>query len=105
MCCWSDRKEKKMKRYQSFKDLVKDASQFCLVWRDVQGKPVTVLELIDSMDKNADLQPPQAYMLSEEGAIGATDRWEYAVTWILVPMEDGEEKDAILQKLETYLKS
>lgn len=93
-----------MKRYQSFTEIVQDASDLCLVWRDLQGKTVTILELMDSMEKNPDLEPPKAYMLSEEGAIGATDRYEYSTGWILFPMEEGPEKEACLERLRSYFK-
>ena len=93
-----------MRRYQSFGDIVNDATDLCLVWRDVQGKPVTVIDLMDALDSNADLVPPKSYMLSEEGAIGVTDAYEYAIGWILFPMEDSEEKEACLQKMRAHFK-
>ncbi|MBR4456186.1 MAG: zinc ribbon domain-containing protein [Solobacterium sp.] len=92
-----------MKRFQSFAELVKEAGSLCSVWVNIEGKPVTILELVDAMDKNPDLEAPKAYVLSEEGAIGATDQYEYSVAWFCVPMEDGPEKTKIMKRLEAAL--
>lgn len=93
-----------MKRFQSYAELVTEASKLCNVWHDIEGKPVTILELVDSAGKNPDLIYPQSYVLSEEGAIGAADRYEYTAAWILVPMEDCEEKEILTEKITAYFR-
>ena len=92
-----------MKRFQSFEEAVRCAAEQCAVWRDNQGKAVTVLALIDSIEKNPDLTAPASYMVSEEGALGTTDQYEYRTAWILYPMEDGPEKEKYLREIQQMI--
>ena len=75
-----------------------------LIWRKTNdGTPCNFLNIFytaQEMDAKKTPEDTYYYMVSAEGAIGITPRYEYMVKWLFIPMEDGPEKDAALDKLK-----
>ena len=75
----------------------------CQVWRLVNSDDVfTMIELFN-FAKDWDVQHPpkegEFYLVSIEGAIGLCCYVEYMVKWLFTPMEQGAERDALLQEM------
>ena len=75
-----------------------------VVWRKTNdGTPVNFLNIFytaQEMDAKKTPEDTYYYMVSAEGAIGITPKYEYMVKWLFIPMEPGPEKDAALDKLK-----
>lgn len=80
------------------------AMQRCQVWRLAKtGDVFTLIELFEfakAYDTEHPLSEGQFYRTTVEGAIGLCLEVEYLTKWLFIPMEPGEERDALLQELK-----
>lgn len=95
-----------MNRYKTMTDAVKDASGKCSNWLMLNSEVVmgkTDMEfLAKTMDEaltkgNASLD----FMSSKEGAIGLTEKYEFATEWLFVPQMNGDE---LIRQMEETLR-
>lgn len=89
--------------YQYLTLAVADAMTRCPVWRIADGEDCfTAPELIrfaKQQDEEAPLQAPEFYKVTSEGAIGKSPGLEFLTKWILIPLEPGEKRDALLAQM------
>lgn len=80
------------------------AMQRCQVWRLAKtGKVFTLVDLFEfakAYDTEHPLSEGQFYRTTVEGAIGLCLEVEYLTKWLFIPMEPGEERDALLLELK-----
>lgn len=87
---------------------VAKAMDKCVVWRTMDGENVftmdDLLAFAKQQDEEAPLEDPEFYMVTSEGAIGKSPGVEYLTNWLLVPLEAGEKRDAIIAQMKEQLK-
>lgn len=86
------------------------AYQTCHVWRYTKDKtPCSVLDIFEVAKHYDEENPrqegdPSFFYVSLEGAIGfCPSGLEYEIGWLFIPMEPGEERDAIEAKVKETL--
>ncbi len=81
----------------------------CMVWREMETeKPYSAMELLEfaqRVDQEHPLDGHKFYMVTTDGAIGISPGLEWLTTWMFVPMEDCQERDFILRKMQEDLQS
>ena len=89
--------------YPTLTQAVVRAMHSCLVWRMAEKDVIVTMESLFEFAKHRDQTHPlrdgQFYMVSLEGAIGLSPGVEYLTEWIFIPMEPGEQRDAIVKQL------
>lgn len=79
----------------------------CMVWRETETeKPYSAMELLEfaqRLDQEHPLDGHKYYMVTTDGAIGISPGLEWLTTWMFVPMEDCQERDFILRKMQEDL--
>ncbi|MCR4869146.1 MAG: hypothetical protein K5889_06630, partial [Lachnospiraceae bacterium] len=91
-----------MQRLQSCMDAVVAAANVCQNWRMVDGKEdIGLLDMIavaSEFDERNPMDEDMFYVVSGEGAIGITWKWEFLVRWLYVPaiafLEEEESSQA-----------
>lgn len=81
----------------------------CMVWREMETEtPYSAMELLEfaqKVDQEHPLDGHKFYMVTTDGAIGISPGLEWLTTWMFVPMEDCQERDFILRKMQEDLQS
>ena len=95
--------------YHSLLQALTVAMQYCWVWRrSDMRQPVTVKDLYETalrFDEQHPLRSPQFFMVTREGAIGYSEGYEFLANWWYVPMEQGPERDRLIEDMRWELKA
>lgn len=79
------------------------AAQRTPAWRTVdEGKPCSIIDIFNlAKPYDEKRKPADSYyfMVSAEGAICISTGAEYLLRWLFIPMEPGEERDALVKKV------
>ena len=79
------------------------ASQRTPAWRTAdEGKPCSIIDIFNLAKPYDEKRKPEDsyyFMVSAEGAICISTGAEYLLRWLFIPMEPGEERDALVKKV------
>ncbi len=94
-----------MKRIKTCAEAVVLAGNVCQSWRVMSGEQklnlIDMLTVAEQMDEENPTEEDFYYLVSTEGAIGITWKWEFLVNWLYVPEEAFEEEPVQGQPIPT----
>ncbi|MBQ1423851.1 MAG: zinc ribbon domain-containing protein [Lachnospiraceae bacterium] len=97
-----------MKHYKTLMNALAGAMPVCMTWKlagteeGMNARDVYALALEEGGD-DEQLPEQDFYVVSAEGAIGLTTRYEYLTRWIFIPVT-GEEKEKEMERLRAELR-
>lgn len=97
-----------MKHYKTLMNALAGAMPVCMTWKlagteeGMNARDVYALALEEGGDEEK-LPEQDFYVVSAEGAIGLTTRFEYLTRWIFIPVM-GEEREKEMERLRSELK-
>ena len=97
-----------MKHYKTLMSALAGAMPVCMTWKlagteeGMNARDVYALALEEGGDEEK-LPEQDFYVVSAEGAIGLTTRYEYLTRWIFIPVM-GEEKEKEMERLRAELR-
>ena len=97
-----------MKHYKTLMSALAGAMPVCMTWKlagteeGMNALDVYALALEEGGDEE-ELPEQDFYVVSAEGAIGLTTRYEYLTRWIFIPVM-GEEKEKEMERLRAELR-
>lgn len=97
-----------MKHYKTLMNALAGAIPVCMTWKlagteeGMNARDVYALALEEGGDEE-ELPEQDFYVVSAEGAIGLTTRYEYLTRWLFIPVT-GEEKEREMERLRAELR-
>ena len=96
-----------MKHYKTLMRALAGAMPICMTWKlagtdeGMNARDIYAPALEEGGD-NEELPEEDFYVVSSEGAIGLSTRYEYLTRWIFIPLT-GEEKEKEMERLRAEL--
>ena len=86
-----------MTRIKTCMEAVVMAGNVCQIWRVMNGdQKLNLIDMLAVAEQMDEENPPEEdfyYMVSAEGAIGITWKWEFLVNWLYIPDEVFDEEE------------
>ena len=94
-----------MKHFKTMTEAVRAAAQLCPDWIVIESGDYVdadaaayIARVTDRLDHEDDAASETYYLVSDEGAVGVTSKYEYLAQWILMPlMRPMEEIEAEIE--------